>query len=285
MNIIQLIIKCFEFARTEEYIYGVFIEFTGVIIEIILVVIAIPIFIKVYQVYSSRHIRWSIDFYIFQLFHSILRSTIKIAGVDDWYKYLIKELCEKRIHEIFKHHVYGNIENLIYIAKKELSDESGFSDKFKEMRIENIQDCSTEWRNILSELDQLNQLIQNFPNLHKDLLLFRMPVYVTIDALDSYISKCKTYDDKWHATNEIDTIKESLNIVLTFVENLFQERRKLTDKMYRRQRRINVIGLVLLGTSVTLKTFFKKLSCKIRRKPYTDESEERYGTDESKDET
>ena len=103
-----------------EYSHGLIVTLTGIAIELLLLLIAIPIIVHIIRRIRTRPIRANIDFYLFQFFHRITRMFLSMAsmkGYSDYESILRNEQKKNPNFEILSHRIYGNLENIIFVLR------------------------------------------------------------------------------------------------------------------------------------------------------------------------
>ena len=112
---------------TQDYIRGVLVEMTGIVIEVLVLSITIPIILHVTRRIRTRPIRLAADFYLFQVFHKIARIFLDMAAVSDIRPILEEEMSKNRQFLIVSHPLYGNLENVLFVLEKCLAAKELFS--------------------------------------------------------------------------------------------------------------------------------------------------------------
>lgn len=265
MSLEAIIHEIQRFVQTKEYLDGLIVAFCGVVLEIIILLIAIPVVINIMHRIQTRKTQAIVDFYLFQMFHKITRMFLSVACIDDIRPILEEEQKKNPNIEIYGHFIYGNLENILFALKKVLSENDTFR---KQIMIKTLQDFNKYagiCEKCIDELDRLTAILVTLPKVQKELFEIRLLFYPLRDiiyALIEHISdkvgfEIRTYDLQRVAQKTTERI-----------DIIFKKRRNLIDSMVRYRKHRSDLWLLISLPYILLRRRVQIGICRLRKIPW-----------------
>jgi hypothetical protein len=189
-----IIDELLRFVQTPEYFHGLIITFTGIAVELLFLLIAIPIIIHITRRIRTRPIRANVDFYLFQFFHKITRIFLSMASFNDYRDYqsiLDNEQKKNPNFKIFSHRIYGNLENIIFVLRTIFAN-GRFAQELKKRTPDDFQEYARICEKCMDEIDRLAAILVVLPKVQQILFTFRAVVYPLRDIIYDNIQAFKS---------------------------------------------------------------------------------------------
>lgn len=177
-----------EYVKTNNYIEGLFVELSGLLFEVVLIVILVPILMSIINKFKLRYNVFLANFYTIQIMHDILDLLLEhffTITESEQHKILLEQLKKDKNFSYEFHPFYGNIESKIFLLNYAYKNKS--YKQHGELDSQTIELAISKLDKILNEIDQQ---IGTFSQLTKQLkILFglRMMVYGFRDFLNTKI--------------------------------------------------------------------------------------------------
>ena len=101
------------YSQKPEYIEGLFVEVSGMLLDILLLTILLPLLIWLYQLRAKRQALRIASFLSLQFIRNCVVLLLKAGGIASLREVLDYELEKGRLTEQFIHDVYGNTTDLL----------------------------------------------------------------------------------------------------------------------------------------------------------------------------
>ena len=260
MFINRIFYEFIAYVKSVDYIKGVFVEITGVAIEILIILILIPIFLRFYQFRKNRQSQMIGAFFLFQVFHKISRMFLSMASIQDTMPILLREMEKNKNFKIYSHNLYGNIENILFVLKSTVFIRGSFSDELQKKSLTDIRHFKKIAQKSLDELDRLISMFITVPKT-KD-LLFRMRLIVyPIRDLTENLEKAMQQSSKVKVSSAAFDLEKVGLEVTNEMKKVFLKERKIVDSIQKHRRWLSAIYLItILLPSGIVKKLISKIS-------------------------
>jgi hypothetical protein len=175
-----------EYSKSSEFLHGLFIELSGIAVEVILLSILVPIAVHLYNRRRSRSVRFQVSFYLSQVLHKIAGVFLAMAGLEDYLRDVLPILVDEQARnphlEIYSHAVYGNLENKIFVLRQVLGEESFREGLAKRSSADFSGYCETLDQCVV-EIDRLAAILVPLRETWEKLFSVRMLIYPLRDRL------------------------------------------------------------------------------------------------------
>jgi hypothetical protein len=268
----KLVQEFVEYSQTQDYVHGVFVELTGTIIEIILLLILLPIVLYIIRKFQTRRVRATVDFYLFQIFHKVTGILLAMMSTEDISPILEEEQKKDRKFVIFSHHPYGNLENKLFVLNKLLSEKEKFRQELKKRTLDDFEKYARICEKCMDEVDRLITIFVRLPGAQKDLLNTRAAIYPLRDITYQIIEDIRRSDkepDKWSI--DIYSVEKFAKGLIKFIGITFQKRKKLIDSAWKHHYYLRFFRQWVLPLPYVLVR--RRISiwiCRLKKKPYRD---------------
>ncbi|OGO96319.1 MAG: hypothetical protein A2Z93_14890 [Curvibacter sp. GWA2_64_110] len=252
---------------TQDYIRGVLVEVTGIVIEVVVLSITIPIILHVIRRVRTRPIRVAADFYLFQVFHKIARIFLDMATVSDIRPILEKERRENRQLLIVSHPLYGNLENIIFVLEKILTEKNLFCSEVRKRSSKEFKQYRLAAERCIDEIDRLAAMTVEVPGLQSEIFSMRMLAYPLRDQMEKMIETLQESEDcSIRQDFVVADIHALAKQITERIGAIFKERRKLIDSM----RNLWVFRMLFAAPIVFIRRLIVLPYCRIAGKPFRD---------------
>ncbi len=253
--------------HSQEYMRGVLVEMTGIVIEIVILSIAVPLILYFVHRYRTRHIRFMVDFYLFQIFHKITRMFLDMASINDISPILEKEMTKDPTFVIFAHRVYGNLDNILYVLKNTFSDNDTFRMEIDKKSLEDFVRYRAIAERCLEEIDRLTVMLIPIPRVQEELFKMRILIYELRDMIEQTIEAINQSEDKIFHLYLFD---EQAAHLTQIINSIFNKRRRLIDSTMKHRKWFSNIRLLFSWPYIVVRPWVELRICQLRGKPYRD---------------
>jgi hypothetical protein len=101
------------YSQKPEYIEGLFVEVSGMLLDILLLTILFPLLIWLYQLRGKQQALRIASFLTLQFIRNCVELLLKAGGIHSLREALDYETQKGRLDEQFSHSVYGNTADLL----------------------------------------------------------------------------------------------------------------------------------------------------------------------------
>jgi len=231
------------YAKTPDYLNGVFVEITGIAIELLLISILLPLILYLYQLRKSRQSQMIANFYLFQVFHKVARNFLSMASIEDPLPILFKELVKNNDFKIYSNYMYGNLENILFVLNSKVFTEGSFRKELQKKDLNNISKFRKTIQESLDELDRLISMYINIPKTKELLFNVRLLIYPIRDIIVD-LEKAMQQSSEALISKSIWDLEKIGPIVTAEMMRIFAKERKVIDSIQKHQIWMGNIYLV-----------------------------------------
>jgi hypothetical protein len=230
-----------KYAKTSDYLHGVYVALTQILIEVLLFSLIASITIYIYHRIRTRHLRSVLIISLFQVFHKVTTLYLEIASVTDLIDILFEERKRNPDFKIYSNYFYGNLENKLFVLNK-VFQEGLFEREFKKKTLSDFERYGKMAENCLSEIDWLTLVTIMFPKKQEEFIKMRLSLWVLRDQLLQIEKKFEQQkpDFDYYAYK----FKEGGQLTTKAIEEIFMRERKLIDSVWKHRRWIRNAGLI-----------------------------------------
>lgn len=263
--------KYLEYCQTQDFVQGLFVEITGILIELVVFSLIASVIIYCYHQIKTRQLRSMIDFYILQIFNKINDILLDMSSIEDVMEFLFREMANNKSISIFKHNYYGMLENILFVLKNSCLKDNRLRENIKNKTINDFNRYLDISVRCLDELDRITMIASGVVKAQEDLFRIRILIYSLRDIIERVISKIEKSDGRPLEPGLMfyDVIKWAENYT-EIAGVIFTKRRKLIDSILINKKRISIARMLLMLPYVALRRFVELRLCKLLRKPYKD---------------
>ncbi len=126
-----------NYISNQDYRYGIYVEITGIVIEIILLSIFVPIVLKVLKNKKQKPLKLLAGIQLTELINTNLDQILEIFGITDYVNYQFKQIEKgKSYHEILTEHlIYGFLVQKLKLGRTLLTETINQKRDIKRLRI------------------------------------------------------------------------------------------------------------------------------------------------------
>ncbi len=254
-----------EYIKSTEYLKGIFVEITGVAIEILLIVILIPVFLHIYNLHKFRQIRFIANFYIFQVFHKISRMFLSMSSIEDPLPILLKEMEKNNSFMIYSHYIYGNLENIFYVLRSNVFSGDLLQTQLSKKGINKLKEYEETTRGAIDEIDRLTMMFMSVPRTRDLLFRIRLLIYPIRDVIENLIDSIDKKSEGLRRKSLYDL--ERIGATATFeMEKVFQKERKIIDSIMTHRNYLQHCYLLLKLPLILIAKLGSKILSMTRRR-------------------
>ena len=257
--------------KSVEFVRALIAGLMVLAMEILLLSILIPIAIRMMRAVRTRRMRVSVDFYLFQIFHKIVRLFLSIASVHDVLPILREEQQRNPEFEIGSNPVYGNLSNLLFVLNKVFQERDRFKKALERKTLADFQRYLTVCDRSMDEVDRLVSMLSNLPNVQSEIFKTRLLVYVLRDRIQDAIDEIAG-SEKPPVSLALCAVElqECAEMVTKAIEATFRKRKKLPDGVLRQRYIAWVARLLITAPLVRGRHWVAVRWCRFRNKPHED---------------
>lgn len=215
-----------------EFSNGIVIEFSGFILELIIISVAVPLIVYLIETTNRRQAR----FYLLQTIRDSILIYLEILGIRKPNEQLRQDVFEGVIDSLFANCIYGNTEDLILLLERSV-------EKNKIRMVD-----SRRIREHLRDVDNLILLSSgiNLSSITKDAFRLRLFAYLINDLSQDLDFNNNKY--------KIDDFRKSLKLYLPEVKAVFYKHKKKVD---RAQKINSYVTICVTGVSFIKESVLK----------------------------
>jgi hypothetical protein len=227
-----------RFVQTKEYLNGLIVALSGIVIEVIFLIIAIPIFLKIIGRIQTRQIRAQADFYLVQIFHRMIHMLLVMGGIDDVTPILRAAQMRNPRLKMTNKLVYRDLEKMIFAFKRvfiEPKREGKFMMEIEKRKVHDFQRYTDTCYKCIEEIDRLAAIYINVPTVRKVLFNVRLLLYPIYESMYRVTSDTRPRSSDTGALRFPDSLAFEL-FVRTLVKNIDKiliKRKRLIDSVIR----------------------------------------------------
>jgi hypothetical protein len=258
-------------------VHGVLVELTGIIIEVILLLIMVPVVLYVVRKLQTRRVRATVDFYLFQIFHKITGMLLDMASIKETDPILMGDPKKSRKpkeynHRLLGRRLYGNLENKLLTLNEILAEKDKFDKEVEKRTLDDFEKYARICEKCMDEIDRLIMIFIRLSSVQKELLKTRAAIYPLRDATYQIIEEIRELHKKSPGSS-IDAywFQRLAKMVIKFIDITFQKRKKLIDSVMKHEyyskffrRWVLPLPYVLARRRISL------WICRLKKKRYRD---------------
>ena len=251
------------YAHTKEYREGLFVEASGLVLDVLLLIVGVKL-ISYYLVRQSRRTTsFASSFFIVQFLREVLVLQLKSGGVAEINASLRVAFERRELESLFSHSLYGNTENLMDLLRLRMRSGEHIAGHIS-LTADQRNDLSKEVQALLGRLDNLLVILASLRQEDQCLRAyeFRMVLTVVSDYLTDISNSDQAPPPRTYAP--ISTALAST------VESWFQSCKKVLDHRYKEEIRWSYAHLVLSLPWVASYRFVVRRWRRLRGQPYKD---------------
>jgi hypothetical protein len=263
MSIGTLLSELWAYAHTKEYREGLFVEASGLILDVLLLIVGVKV-IAYYLARQSRSTtKFASSFFIAQFLRETLLLQLKSGGVPDANGSLRAAFEARQLESLFSHIYYGNTENLLDLLRIRMRTGEHIGGHLI-LTSEQRLDIAKEARSLLVKLDNLLVMLASLRQEEQCLRAYEFRLVLT--AVFDYLERLsKSKGDPPHRTYApISTALAS------GVDSWFKSCQKVLDRQLKNRIRWSYARLLLSLPKVAAYRFFVRKWQRFRGRPYTD---------------
>lgn len=263
MPFANLISEFWTYAHTQEYREGLFVEASGLILDVFLIIVGAKVITYFLAIQSKRATSFASSFFIVQFLRDVLLLQLRSGGVGDINTSLEVAIEKREIDSLFFHFLYGNTNNLIDLLKLRMKSGehiAGHRSLTAKQRIELSKDAKA----LLERLDSLLVILASLRQEDQCLRAydFRLVLTATSDYLGDLSDSNRSPPPRTYAP-----ISTALAVT---VANWFQSCKKTLDRRYKKQIRWAYVSLLLSLPWFASYRYVVRRWQRLRGRPYTD---------------
>jgi hypothetical protein len=261
----MLINKIFQqlaaYAKTPDYVNGIFVQITGTAIELLLLSILLPLIIYLYKLRKSRQSRMIANFYLFQVFHKIARNFLSMASIEDPLPILLKEMINNDNFKIYSNYIYGNLENILFVLSSKVFTEGSFGQELQKKDLDSIKYFKITIQESLDELDRLISMYVSIPKTKELLFNVRLLIYPIRDVMEN-LEKAMVQSSQTSISKSIWDLESIGSSVTNEMMRIFSKERKVIDSIQKHRiwMKNAYLLVVLVPIEVTKRATVKVIS-------------------------
>jgi len=238
-----------QYVTTTEYFHGVIVAVTGVLIEVILVLMLIPVFVRWLE--DKRTEPWRIMslFYLFQVFHSCCNIFLNLVGITDVPGEILKKMFREPKSDVVasSHTFYANLENKLFLLKEKVAGGVALESHLTTKGAKDIQEFVTTLNGCLTEIDRIVMMPSSSTRLAGEYPGIRFSIFALRD-LFSEVQWCLEKKAEALSTKAYE-IKKAFPLYVELMDVIFTRERKFIDRRLRErikhEQRVEVFKLCI----------------------------------------
>ncbi|MFA6464733.1 MAG: hypothetical protein WC256_13940 [Desulfurivibrionaceae bacterium] len=263
MPLETLLSEFWTYAHTQEYREGLFVEASGLVLDILLLIIGV----KVIAYYLARQSRsttnFASSFFIAQFLRDVLILQLKSGGVAEINSSLRAALKARKLDSLFSHFYYGNTENLLDLLRIRMRTGEHIAGH-RILTPENRKDLAKEAQALLTRLDGLLVILASLRQEEQCLRAYEFRLVLT--AVSDYLEDLS----KSSGTPPPRTYAPMSTALASTVDSWFTNCKKVLDRQHKGQVRWSYARLLLSLPWVASYRFIIRRWRRFRGHPYTD---------------
>ncbi len=227
-------------------------------IELALLSVLLPLIMYVIHRIRTRPIRFSLYFYLFQVFHKITQMFLDMASIKDIESILVAEKKKNPKIQIFCSYFYGNLENKLFVLSKVFADDQHFHKSLSQKSQSDFYQYLATCNECLDEIDHLTTLSIFLPRIHEELFAMRMLIFQLRDMVGEVIEKYRNCVDV-EDFNFFD-MERVFPIITECMKQFFMKRKKLIDSVDRNKARIILFRMLISLPGILCRRLLNRFS-------------------------
>jgi hypothetical protein len=234
----NLLSELWAYAHTKEYREGLFVEASGLVLDVLLLIIGV----KVIAYYLARQSRsttsFASSFFIAQFLREVLSLQLKSGGVAEINASLNAAFERRELESLFSHFLYGNTVNLMDLLRLRMKSGEHIVGH-RSLTAEQRKDLSKEAQALMGRLDSLLVILASLRQEDQCLRAYEFRLVLT--AVSDYLEDLSDSD----RAPPPRTYAPMSTALASAVENWFQPCKRALDRQYKGQIRWATTRLLL----------------------------------------
>lgn len=255
-----------EYFDTADYRKGLYVEFSGIAIDLLLLSFLVPLFIWLLNLGKSSRAKSMASFYTLQFLNEAVKILLRLGGTTDTTAELRAALERGQMHSLTNHSIYGNTEDLLTLLKiRLLSGE--YIAGHRSLDSAAVRELAQRAQELLNKLDQHIFLFNavGLAGYSKKFFDARMFFYPLRDYVADIEHKKIAVD--WH--NDFMGLSTT---AFEFTRQWFFAEKKRPDTIFRWRERLSFFWLLLRLPYVLIYRVAMPFVSRLRKKAYLDPS-------------
>lgn len=239
MTLDELLQRYSAFVKTPEYLEGLFVEVSGMAIDILLLTILVPTIFWIVQLRNKIQAQRTASFLCLQFLRDCTTLLLRAGGIQNLNEALHYELKNDRLSELFSHSIYGNSENLLEMLRFRMARGSHILGH-RSLEMADIRELREEAEGLVRQCEQYVVLFSSLRLHTYSERCFR--IGVILFALRDYMKQMEPLAGSTRPTDGFRTLSTDL---ATAIDEWFSRERKIPDKALHRSAQITMVKLIL----------------------------------------
>lgn len=260
---LTLISDFWAYAQTKEYLEGLFVEASGLVLDVLLLIISV----KLIAYYLARHsrstTRFASSFFIAQFLRDVLLLQLKSGGITDVQKSLDAAFRERKLDSRFRHIHYGNFENLLELLRVRMKSGEHIQGH-RTLKPKNRKDMAGEACALLARLDNLMVILASLrqeEQCHRA-YEFRLVLTAVSDYLENLSNSTNAPPPRTYAPMS--------SAIASTTASWFKSCKKVLDRQYNGRLRASYVHILLSLPWVASYRLVMRRWKRLSGQPYTD---------------
>ena len=263
MSLATLLSEIWIYAQTKEYREGLFVEASGLILDVLLLIVGVKIIYYYLGRQSRSTTNFASSFFIVQFLREVLSLQLRSGGVSQISTCLKDAFEERRIDSLFSHSLYGNTENLLDLLRIRMQSGEHMAGH-RTLTSEHRKDLAKEAQAVLGRLDNLLVMLASLRQEEQCLRAYEIRVVLT--SVSGYLEDLsKSSDDP-----PPRTFAPMSSVLSVSLERWFKSCKKVLDRQLNTKVRWAFVSILLSMPWVALYRFLVRRWCRFRDQPYVD---------------
>lgn len=263
MSPVNFLAELWAYAHTKEYREGLFVEASGLVLDVLLLIIGAKL-IAYYLARQSRSTTsFASSFFIAQFLREVLALQLKSGGVAEINASLRAALKKRELDSLFSHFLYGDAENLMDLLKLRMKSGEHIAGH-RTLTAEQRKDLSKEAQALLARLDSLLVILASLRQEDQCLSAYKFRLVLT--EVSGYLEYLSNSD----LGPPPRTYAPMSSALASAVESWFKPCKKTLDRQYSGQLRASFMRHLISFPWVVSYRFVVRRWQRLRGHPYKD---------------
>lgn len=179
---------------TKEFYSNLAAEFTGLLFEILILTITIPLIIHIYNCIKYRQIQLLLRIDILRLYEKLTSAIVDFVLGTEKFHELTNLTCDDTFKYISNHEYYGQLDNnLLLITNKITSPD--ITDCIKKATPNKLNEFVHKFRECSLSFDRLISLLSFMPKKQSELYTLRQNFIIVEEIFTTYLKKKQEVED------------------------------------------------------------------------------------------
>ena len=263
MSLEALLSELWAYVHTKEYREGLFVEASGLVLDVILLVVGVKL-LAYYLTRQSRNTTSFVSsFFIAQFLREVLLLQLKSGGVPEVNKSLMEAFEARRMESLFSHIYYGNIENVLDLLRIRMRAGEHIAGHRSLTPVQRL-DVAKEAQSLLVRLDSLLIMLASLRQDGQCLRAYEFRLVLT--AISDYLEDLSKSD----RDPPPRTYAPMSTALASTIDSWFKSCKKVLDRQLRGRVRWSYARLLFSMPWVLIYRFIVRRWQRLRGQPFTD---------------